>query len=278
MSDYSKFDLYSVSKPADFVLHVQFNRPKQLNAVNPDSYRQFKQIFDIAEFDKDVRVIVLSGQGRAFCAGLDLNAVAGNITSDDDDDEDSSRKAIHQHAFIKEFQECIGRPHTINKPVIAVAHGPSIGLAIDILSSVDIRIASKDAILSIREIAIGMAADIGTLQRLPKVVNNLGWLKEVALTGRNFTPEEAKEQGLINSVAETKDKAVSDAIELAKTIAAHSPVASHGTKKAINYAIDHSVPDSLEQIAEFNAHAVGGDLVKGAMSARAKEKPTYAKL
>ncbi|CAN6629001.1 hypothetical protein TRVA0_012S00386 [Trichomonascus vanleenenianus] len=275
MSSYNKFPLYKVEFVAEGVLHVQFNRAKALNAVHPESFRQYKQIFDIAEHDPEVRVIVLSGDGRAFCAGLDVKSVAQRPSQED---VEAARKAIHKYYFIREFQEAISRPHTIIKPVIAVAHGPSIGLAIDILSACDIRYASKDALFSIRETDIGMAADIGTLQRMPKIVNNLGWFKEIAYTARNFGPDEAKSQGFVDRVFDTKATALHHAVELAKEIASKSPVAVHGTKKSINYAIDHTHADSLEQIAEFNAHGVGHDMLMGAMAALKKEKVKYAKL
>lgn len=159
-----------------------------------------------------------------------------------------------------------------------MAHGASVGLAIDILCAADIRYASKDAVLSVREVNIGLAADIGTLQRLPKIANNLGWVKEVSYTARDFGPDEARSQGLIDSVFETKDEAVEGAIKLASAIAAKSPVAIYGTKKAINYAVDHPVDEGLKQIAAFNGFALGEDLLVGMKAARAKEKPKYKNL
>lgn len=142
----------------------------------------------------------------------------------------------------------------------------------------DIRYASKDAVLSIREIEIGMAADIGSLQFLPKIVGNFGWIKEAAMTGRDFSPDEAQEQGLINKVFPTKEEAVKGAIDLATMLAKKSPVAMHGLKKSLNYAIDHTVPEGLEQIAQFNSHGLGEDFMIGAMNARNKVKPRYEKL
>jgi delta(3,5)-delta(2,4)-dienoyl-CoA isomerase len=162
--------------------------------------------------------------------------------------------------------------------VIAAVHGVAYGLAIDIMSACDIRYASEDSKLSIREIEIGMAADIGTLQRLPKIVNNIGWLKEISFTGRVFGPREAEQQGLVNQVFATKDATVEAAIKLAANIAEKSPVAVFGVKKSINYALDHSISDSLEQIAEFNAHGLGQDFITGIMAALSKEKAVYPKL
>jgi delta(3,5)-delta(2,4)-dienoyl-CoA isomerase len=146
------------------------------------------------------------------------------------------------------------------------------------LGAVDIRYASKDVVLSIREIEIGMAADIGSLQFIPRIVNNLGWVKEVAMTGRNFGADEAKEQGLISRVFETKEEAVNGAIALATGLAKKSPVAMHGLKKSVNYSIDHTIAEGLEQIALFNSHGLGEDFMVGAMNARNKVKPTYEKL
>lgn len=275
MSKYSQYHLFEVSQPAEYVLHVEINRPKVLNAMNEATWTQYRQILQQAELDSDVRVIVLSGKGRAFCSGLDIKGASGEFSQFP---EEQSRKALALHKHIRNFQDAIHQAHVMNKPVIGVAHGVAIGLALDILSAVDIRYASKDAKLSVREIAIGMAADIGSLQRLPKIVNNIGWLKEVSYTGRFFTPEEAKSQGLINEVFETKEKALDKALELAKDIAEKSPVAVHGTKKSINFAIDHNIADGLEQIAEFNAHALGEDFFQGIMAAMSKDKPKYSKL
>lgn len=273
---YARFPLYKIDRPAEGVLHVSFNRPRSLNAVNTETWRQFKGIFDQAELDKDVNVIVLSGQGRSFCAGLDVKALGNDFTNFEN--EDTSRFAINQYKYIREFQDAISRPYTINKPVIAAIHGICLGLGIDIASACDFRYAAKDTLFSIREVDIGMAADMGTLQRLPKLVNNLGWLKEASYTSRNFKTDEAEKQGLIDRTFENQQMLLENALEVAKSIAEKSPVAVQGTKKTINYALDHNHADSLEQIAEYNAHAVGNDLMMGAAAAMSKKKPKYAKL
>lgn len=159
-----------------------------------------------------------------------------------------------------------------------MAHGASIGLAIDILCSADIRYASQDAVMSVREVNVGLAADIGTLQRLPKIANNLGWVKEVSYTARDFGPDEARTQGLIDGVFETKEKAVEAAIKVATTIASKSPVAIYGTKTAINFAVDHSVDEGLKQIASFNGFALGEDMLIGIEAARKRVQPKYKNL
>jgi len=125
--------------------------------------------------------------------------------------------------------------------VICVMHGPSLGIAIDISSACDIRLASQDTKLSIKEVDIGLAADVGTLQRFPRLVGNDSWTRELALSGRFFTASEALEKGYVSYVLESKDKAVEKAMEIAKVIASKSPVAVQGTKHLLDYSRDHTV-------------------------------------
>jgi delta(3,5)-delta(2,4)-dienoyl-CoA isomerase len=128
--------------------------------------------------------------------------------------------------------------------VICVLHGFSFGLAIDIATGADIRICAKDTKFSVKEVDIGMAADVGTLSRLPKIVGNFGWVKDVCLTARTFGADEALQQGLVSQVHDTKEKAVNAAVELAKFIATKSPIAIHGTKELLNHARDNSMAES----------------------------------
>lgn len=258
------------------VLHLELNRPQRLNAMHKAAYLEYGSELSRAGKNPDVRAIVVSGVGRAFCAGLDVVGIASDLPHRND--AEASRTAIKTTEFIEEFQEAIGIPSRLAKPVIAVAHGPTIGLAIDILSATDIRFASSDTTFSVREIDIGMAADIGTLQRLPKIVGNLGWVKDVCFTGRNFGCDEALAQGFIQRSYKTKDEAINAALSYAAELASKSPVAMLGTKRAINYSVDHSTEDGLRQIAEFNGHGLGEDFIKGAMSFKSKKKPEYGKL
>lgn len=267
---------------SDGVLHVRINRPKILNAFHKGAYLEFGDIFRLANLDKEVRVILLSGNGRGFSSGLDVAGMASELAQDEDDDE--SRVSINRGRFIREFQNSISQPYFINKPVIGIAHGPCIGLAIDILSAVDIRLAAKDATFSVREIELGMAADIGTLQRLPRIVGNIGWVKDVAYTGRDFGADEALAQGFVQEVLSTQEDAIKRGLELAKALALKSPVAMQGTKRAINYALDHTHQESLDQIAEYNSYALGKDFVDGCIAmleskaTKRKVVPEFAKL
>lgn len=274
---YSNLEFHEVRLSEEGVLHVEINRPDRLNAMNEPCWTEYGKIFAQAARDSDVRAVVVNGVGRAFCAGLDVVDSAQGFA--ERQQMDTARAGLKLGEHIRDFQLALHQAHLINKPVIGVAHGPCIGLGIDLLTTFDVRFAAKDALFSVREIVIGMAADIGTLQRLPKIVGSLGWVKDVCFSGRNFQVDEAIAQGFIQRAYDSRDDAVNAALEYAKELCKFSPVAMWGTKRSINYAIDHTVSESLEQIADYNSYGLlGEDFAKGAMSFRSKEKPKYSKL
>ncbi|KAF5099178.1 hypothetical protein D0Z03_001074 [Geotrichum reessii] len=282
MSDYSKFDQLAVTLQPSGVLHIALNKPKKLNAVNKAVWRQYGAVFAQAAHDPNVLSIVVSGNGRAFCSGLDLTSAKQDLFtasgSDADEKLDPSRRALRFMPFIKDFQNAIKASYTINKPVIGVAHGVSYGLAIDILSNVDIRVAARNTRFSVREISIGMAADIGSLQQLPRIVGNHSWLRELVYTGREFSADEALTQGFLSHVYDTPEIALAEAFKLAEHIAQHSPVALYGIKQSLNYAIEHSLDEGLDQIAVFNSFALETDLKVGVTAALSKKPAKYSKL
>ncbi|OIW28980.1 delta-delta-dienoyl-CoA isomerase, partial [Coniochaeta ligniaria NRRL 30616] len=242
----SSYTYFRTSSPAPFVSHVEINRPDKLNAFHEQMWLELRQVFDQLSSDPEVRAVVLSGAGdRAFSAGLDVVAASQTETLQGGrSGADAARKAAGIRRHILEFQECISAVERCEKPVVCVLHGISYGLAIDIAAAADVRIAAKGARMAVKEVDIGLAADIGSLSRLPKVVGSLGWVKEVALTAREFGAEEARSVGFVSRVAENKDEAIKEAIQLAGLIASKSPVAVQGTKELLNHAKDHSVEQS----------------------------------
>jgi delta(3,5)-delta(2,4)-dienoyl-CoA isomerase len=203
------------------------------------------QIFDRLSQDPSVRAIVLSGAGeKAFTAGLDVTAASQGLLSGNDDAAlDPARKAAHLRRHILSFQDCISAVERCEKPVVVAMHGFSLGLAIDLSVAADVRVCARDTKFAVKEVDIGLAADIGTLSRLPKVVGSFGWVKEVALTARIFGAEEALRVGFVNRVFESKAAAVLGALEMAALMATKSPVAVQGTKEILNFSRDHSVQD-----------------------------------
>jgi delta(3,5)-delta(2,4)-dienoyl-CoA isomerase len=163
--------------------------------------------------------------------------------------------------------------------VICVMHGFSFGLAIDISTCADIRICSADVKFSVKEVDIGLAADIGTLSRLPKIVGSLSWVKDVALSARIFGAEEAYRVGFVSQVAPTKEKAIEAAMKIAALLSAKSPVAVQGTKELLNHARDNTVANSLRYTGVWNSAALQTtDVEKAMLSGLKKTKPTFERL
>lgn len=158
-------------------------------------------------------------------------------------------------------------------------HGYSFGLGLDMSTCADIRICAADTKFSVKEVDIGLAADIGTLTRLPKVVGNFSWVKEVSLSARVFGAEEAYRVGFVSHVLENKEKALEAAFKLAGLIATKSPIAVQGTKELLNHARDHNVADSLRYTGVWNSAAIQtSDVQRAMLSGLKKTTPTFEKL
>lgn len=244
-SDY-QHEYFNVTFPSEYVAHVEINRPQKLNAFISVMWEGLGHIFRRLSYDPDVRAVVISGAGdRAFSAGLDvLQATQSGPLSDTQNRElDQARKSAALKKHIFEFQADISAVEQCTKPVIAVLHGVAYGLAIDLTSACDIRYCAQGTRFAVKEVDIGIAADIGTLTRLPKANVPMSFIKEVTLTAREFTAAEALQVGFVSGVFDTKADALSKALNTATLIAAKSPVAVQGTKDVVNFSRDHSVAD-----------------------------------
>ncbi|KAF9445643.1 Delta2-dienoyl-CoA-isomerase [Macrolepiota fuliginosa MF-IS2] len=278
MSKYSSKWLH-VSEPSPHVLLVQLARPP-VNAFNTEYWKAYGKLFnDLTEDGYDVRALVLASDlPKIFTAGLDLKN-AGTLAHYDQL-QDPARTSLTLHTLIKTFQQNITSPERAPFPVIAAVHGLAIGLAIDMIASCDIRYATSSASFAIKEVDVGLAADIGTLALLPKITGNLSLVRELAYTGRMFSAEEALNLGLVSKVVEgDKDEVLHAALDLAKVIATKSPVAVSGTKRLITHARDHSVMENLVYTQSWNAHALLTEDMKECVKAiKEKREPKFAKL
>jgi len=276
---YTTFQHYIITSPSPAVVHVQINRPSKMNAFHEPMWLELGQIFDKLSHDSDVRAVVLSGAGdKAFTAGLDVQAASeGDIMGKEA--RDVARKAVGIRRHVDEFQKCVGSLERCEKPVICVMHGYSFGLAIDLATSADIRLCAKNTKFAVKEVDIGIAADVGTLTRLPKIVGNFGWVKDVAMSARVFGAEEAYRVGLVSQVHDTKEKSVEAGLQLAALLATKSPIAVQGTKELLNHARDHTVADSLRYTGIWNSASIQtSDVSNALMSGIQKRKPTFEKL
>jgi enoyl-CoA hydratase len=227
----------------DDVAHLVLSRPAELNTMNPTFWRELDEVLTQLHREGAARALVISSTGKHFSAGMSLDTFAGAISMDDQSPE--GRAAIFD--LLTDMQATFTLLENLRLPVICAIQGGCIGGAVDMVTAACIRYASADAFFCIQEINIGMVADVGTLQRLPKLIP-LAVVKEMAYTGRRLGAERAMAYGLVNEVFDTHEATVAAALQCAKEIAAKPPVAIWGTKQAIHYARDHSVEDSLRQM------------------------------
>ncbi len=227
----------------EHIAHLVLNRPEALNTMNPTFWRELDALLAQIQHEGQVRVLVISSTGRHFSAGMALETFAGAIQMDDQSPE--GRAAIFD--LLTDMQSTFTRLETLRIPVICAIQGGCIGGAVDMVTAACIRYATADAFFCIQEINIGMVADVGTLQRLPKLIP-LAVVKELAYTGRRLPAAQALAWGLVNEVFDSAEAMLGAAMQCAREIAAKPPVAIWGTKQAIHYARDHSVEDSLRQM------------------------------
>jgi len=231
---------------ADHVASLVLSRPDELNTMSRDFWVELGEVLEEINKNSEVRVVVMSSTGKHFCAGMDLSAFSNGVDNIPDGKKpDHARIGEAVYRVAKELQGYISSLEKIRVPVIAAIQGGCIGGAVDLVTACDIRLASKDAFFCIQEINIGMAADVGTLQRLPKIIPD-SKMREMAYTGRRMYADEAKETGLVSDIYESQDEMLTAANELAKVIASKSPVAIYGLKAVMNYSRDHSVSEGLE--------------------------------
>ena len=227
----------------DHVAHLVLNQPQTLNTMHPAFWRELDAVLTQLQREGTARALVISSTGKHFSAGMSLDTFGEAILLDDSSPE--GRAAIFD--LLADMQATFTKLETLRIPVIVAIHGGCIGGAVDMVTACCIRYASADAFFCIQEINIGMVADVGTLQRLPKLVP-LAVVKELAYTGRRLPAQRALGYGLVNEVFDTQQATVDAALLCAREIAAKPPVAIWGTKQAIHYARDHSVDDSLKQM------------------------------
>lgn len=228
---------------ADHVAHLVLNRPEAMNTMNPVFWRELDEVLTTLHRGGEARALVISSTGRHFSAGMALDTFSGAITMDDASAE--GRAAIFD--MLTDMQATFTRLETLRIPVIVAIHGGCIGGAVDMVTACCLRYATADAFFCVQEINIGMVADVGTLQRLPKLLP-MPLVKELAYTGRRMPAAKAAAHGLVNEVFDTQAAMLDAALQCAREIAAKPPVAIWGTKQALHYARDHSVDDALKQM------------------------------
>ncbi|XP_071449645.1 delta(3,5)-Delta(2,4)-dienoyl-CoA isomerase, mitochondrial [Hetaerina americana] len=275
----SNFETLAIKVPKPFVYHVELNRPEKLNAMNNKMWMEIGKCFDELSQHPECRAIVLSAAGKLFCAGIDLNDMS-SMGAEIGEHDDVARRCKVLDKKIKAYQDSISSLEKCCKPVIGAIHSACVGGAVDLITAADIRYCSKDAWFQVKEVDIGMAADVGTLQRLPRAIGSSSLARELAFTARKMQASEAKDCGFVSRVFDDKESLVNGAIEIAADIASKSPVAVQGTKLNMVYSADHTIQEGLDHIRFRNMTMLQSeDFLEAVMAQATKgDPPKFSKL
>lgn len=238
-------DFFSLDTDAAGLAHLQLNRPQRLNQLEPAFFPALRDAVRGLHDSGEVRVLVISSTGKHFCAGMALETFASDGAMLN---TSSARARLSFQESLRRLMDCFSVLDEARFPVICAIQGGCIGGAFDLAAACDIRYASADAFFSVQEINIGMAADLGVLQRLQHLMP-AGLARELAYTGERLSAERALAVGLVNAVLPDAASLLAHALAVAQKIAAKSPLAMAGSKLALNHARDHGVAASLQQMA-----------------------------
>jgi enoyl-CoA hydratase len=254
------------------VATLWLDRPEARNALGSAFWRDLPLAAAAITNDSNVRVVVIAAKGPHFTVGLDLKEFGGALVAADHKTSVATTNA-QSYESIRRLQQAVTSIADLPIPVIAAVHGYCIGGGVDLISACDVRLASSDAVFSVREAKVAIVADLGTLQRLPRIVS-AGHVAELAFTGKDIDAQRALAVGLVNSVHGTSgDEVVPAAYELANEIAANSPVAVRGTKAVLAANDGRSVAEGLDFVARWNTMYLHSNDLKEAMTAFLERRP-----
>ena len=271
-----------MSKPFDVevnnsIAHIRFNRPEKRNSMNEDFWNLFPKEVEGLDDSGEIRALIVSSTGPHFSSGIDLNMFKDDVVEEQSENELGRSRGyfIQQLKYLQNAANCL---EAARFPVIAAIQGGCIGGGIDLVTAADIRLCTKDAFFIIEEINVGLAADIGTLQRLPKIIP-AGIAREWAMMGEKVSADRAKEVGLVSSLHDNQEGMLESAFEVAEKLVSKTPLAMWVTKEVLNYSRDHSVKEGLDNVNLWNAATLHKeDVMTTMMSKMQKKKPEYKNL
>jgi enoyl-CoA hydratase len=258
------------------IAHLRLCRPEQRNTMNMRFWPEIAAAFAEIDARSDVRAVIISSTGKHFTAGLDLMEFSSLLSQMPAGDRGRTSEQLRR--LVLRMQESFNAVERCRVPVIAAVQGGCVGGGVDLISACDLRCCTEDAFFSIAEINIGITADLGTLQRLPKLIPE-GVVRELAYTGRRLPASRAYQIGLVNEVAASHEALLSSVTQLAREIAAKSPLAIAGTKEMLRYTRDHSVEDVLRYVATWQAGMLfTADVLEQILSNQEKRPPAFEDL
>jgi len=256
------------------VAHLKMSRPEQLNSMIPEFWNELPQAIEELETANGTRVIVISSSGKHFSSGMDLSVFQSgeHLRTASAFDRERLRR------LVLKLQDSFNCLESCRVPVIVAVQGGCIGAGVDMVCACDLRFATASAFFNIQEINLAMMADLGTLQRLPRLIPE-GIARELAFTGDKLPAERAKAIGFVNDVFENEEEMLMKVMEIATRISARSPLAVSASKEAINYARDHAVHDSLRHAADLQSAIFDGGEVQECLKAKGeKREPAFSEL
>ena len=260
---------------ADHIAQVTLIGPGKGNAMGPAFWAELPVVFAELDADPDVRAIVLTGSGKNFTYGLDLAAMGGTLAGVMGGDGATAKPRADFHKHLKSMQQSITAVADCRTPTIAAVHGWCIGGGVDLISAVDIRYANADAKFSVREVKLAIVADVGTLARLPMILND-GHMRELALTGKDIDAARAEKIGLVNDVYADAEATLAAARATAAEIAANPPLTVQGIKDVLDEQRTDAVAASLRYVAAWNsAFLPSKDLTEGITAMFEKRPPEF---
>lgn len=260
----------------DHIAHIELNRPDELNTMVPAFWRELPEAVRKIDREAAARVIVISSTGKHFSAGMDLAVfTSGGL----EEEAELGRKHERLRHMVLELQDSFSALENCRIPVLAAIQGGCIGGAVDMTTACDCRYITEEGFFTVYETKIGMTADVGTLQRLPKLIPE-GLARELAYTGRRMYADEAKACGLVNQVFNDQQTMLDEVMKIAKEMAANSPLAVSGCKEMINYTRDHSTADSLRYMSiwQTGMFQPQTDMMECFTAKMEKREPEFAEL
>ena len=256
------------------IAKLTFSQPEKANAMTRDFWDELPRALDQIEQTNDLRALIISGDGKHFSSGMDLSLFAGNPALNCSNPRERERL----RRLIVELQDLFSRLEHFHFPVITAVQGACLGAAFDLVCASDLRYATKQAYFCIQEINIGMMADLGVLQRLPKLIPD-GVARELAFTGDKLPAERALQLGLLSAVFDSEEEMHNEVNNVARKIAARSPLAVASSKESLNFARDNSVQAALSQAAILQSSIIDPeDLGRAAQAAAKKTEANFDKL
>ncbi|BBM84250.1 crotonase/enoyl-CoA hydratase family protein [Candidatus Uabimicrobium amorphum] len=257
----------------DHIVEVILNRMDCGNSFNPKMFEEIGSIFSHLETCNKTRAVILRGAGKSFSYGLDLKQSMSMLKPLLQGGLAQPRNELR--LLIEKWQNAISAPARLKIPVIAAIHGWCIGAGLDLISACDLRFCSQDALFSLREARMGIVADLGSLQRLPKIIGDAA-TRELALTAKDIDAQRAMQLGLVSAVLDSPDELWQRAHEEAKCIAANPPLTIQGVKHILNFQDGKSIGDSLQYTATWNsAFLQSEDFAEAIAAFIEKRSPQY---